>query len=416
MPSVRTLLTLVVCAAAASGLHASDPRDTELLEAARNGHVSAVRALLDAGANPAAKTDAGSTPLHLAARGGHLATAEALLDGGAQINAADTSGRTPLDEAEANGHSGLSRFLTDRGARQGAGGASGTGDPDRQLNPSLKLKTREAFEQAIGEPAVMLDSPNLCFFAPRRRAREAEIVFGYLVKAYDELHAIVGVHTEYKVAVYAFPKGDARGWGGTSNCSIEYDESNLDLAAQAEWTQYGVPHVSGYMEELAHSFVHATRAQFGWEMIGWSIGADVSQRIAGNPIVAEQIRRAREVQRQTYERYVANGCVLPDDIPANLCDRIHAWILRQCADEYGPRFWENFFTEIRAERRALHDAAAFGDADKIRNRRYRITVDCFNRLPGIRFKERLAASGISLRTDVKSLHPEQPGWNRRLAE
>lgn len=55
-----------------------------------------------------------------------------------------------------------------------------------------------------------------------------------------------------------------------------------------------------------------------------------------------------------------------------------------------------------------------GDADKIRNARYQITIACFDRLLGLDFEKTLGSNGISLTTDVKSLHPESPNWNRRL--
>ena len=35
---------------------------------------------------------------------------------------------------------------------------------------------------------------------------------------------------------------------------------------------------------------------------------------------------------------------------------------------------------------------------------------------GLNFQKTLRDSGISLTTDVKSLHPEAPGWNRRLTD
>lgn len=103
-------------------------------------------------------------------------------------------------------------------------------------------------------------------------------------------------------------------------------------------------------------------------------------------------------------------------MPPNKCDRIHAWILWRCAKDYGPSFWQDFFREVRKEAKALNDAVRLGEADCIRNARYRITVDCFDRLAGLDFKERLRKSRISLTTDVKSLHPEDPQWDRRLIE
>ncbi len=285
-----------------------------------------------------------------------------------------------------------------------------------ELKPSLKFKTLEAFGKEIKEPAILLNSEHVCFFAPKRKEKEAATVFQYLVAAYNELYLIVGVHTEYKIAVYAFPKGNPHGWGGTSLCSIEYDESNLDLEQCPEWTKYHRPHVSGYIEEMAHSFVATTKAQFGWEMVGWSLGVKVSQKIAGNPILSAQIQETRQKQQETVRRYANSEFALPQDIPGNKVDRIHAWLLWQCEREYGPNFWKDCFQEIRRQQKALKDAVHLGDQDEIRNARYQITVDCFDRLPGLNFKERLRNLNISLKTDIKSLHPQEADWNRRLTE
>ena len=69
-------------------------------------------------------------------------------------------------------------------------------------------------------------------------------------------------------------------------------------------------------------------------------------------------------------------------------------------------FWRDFFRETKKERARLRT----GDRDE----RYRITIECFDRLPGVDFEKMLQASGISLTTDVKSLNPTKPGWNRKL--
>lgn len=395
---------------------AQEPDDQSLLSAAKNGEGSTVQSFLDHGVSPKVKDKDGRTPLHLAAANGHRATAEVILRSGADINALDNAGKTPLDLAESGGHSALAEFLLSKGGKKLQGLAGSDSGGTRTLKPSLKFKTLEEFEKEIREPALLLDSPNVCFFAPKRREQEARIVFGYLAKAYDALYQIVGTHTDHRMAVYAFPKGNTNGWGGTSECSIEYDDSNLDLPNQPEWTRYKVPHVSGYIEEMAHNFVSATKVQFGWEMVGWSIGVEVSKKVAGNPILAADLRRTREGQEQTFTQYIKNGCVFPKELPPNQCDRIHAWILHQSALKYGPRFWADFFREVRRQKQALSDAVRLGDGDKIRNARYQITITCFDRLPSLEFKETLGASGVSLTTDVKSLHPEAPGWSRRLAE
>ena len=66
-----------------------------------------------------------------------------------------------------------------------------------ELKPSLKFKTLEAFHKEIKERAFLLNSEHVCFFAPKRKEKEAAIVFPYLIAAYNELYQIVGVHTEY---------------------------------------------------------------------------------------------------------------------------------------------------------------------------------------------------------------------------
>lgn len=410
---VSTLFAVVMCS---SLCRAQTINERGLLEAAKGGHVSTAQSLLDQGVSPDVTDTSGRTPLHLSAAYGHQATAEALLQSGANINSLDSSGRSPLDLAVSNGHSALGTFLRSKGAKRGRSRPAPASRSTRTVKPSLAFKTLGDFEKESGEPAALLDSAHLCFFVPKRREQEARIVLGYLVNAYDALYQIVGIHTKYKIAVYAFPEGNPHGRGGTSECSIEYDDSNLDLARQPEWTRYKVPHVSGYIEEMAHNFVHATKAQFGWEMIGWSLGAEVSLKVAGNPVLAARLRATREAQRRTFTQYVENSYMVPRELPYNLCDRIHAWILYQASSKYGPRFWPDFFRQVRSQRQALNDAVRLGDGDRIRNARYQITVGCFDRLPGLDFKKTLQANAISLTTDIKSLHPEDPDWNRRLGE
>ncbi len=284
------------------------------------------------------------------------------------------------------------------------------------IRPTLKFQTLKSYESECGEAGIMLDSVHVRLFAPKRKANEAKIIFEYLVKAYDELYNIVGMHTEYKLVIYHFPENNEHAFGGTSDYAIWYSHKNLDLELQDEWRKYKIPHVSGYIEEMAHNFVHESRAQFGWEMIGWSISAKVTQKIAQNPIHSNLVKTTRQGQQQTFKQYYDSGYVFPKNLPANQCDRIHAYILWLCESKYGPNFWPDFFKEIHKERVELLSAESLGDNDKIRNKKYQITIDCFDRLPGLEFKQVLNKFQISLTTDVKSLHPTDPGWDRKLIE
>jgi hypothetical protein len=281
---------------------------------------------------------------------------------------------------------------------------------DPPLKPNLKFPTLAAYEAEIAEPGELLQNEHLLLFAPKRKKKEADIIFRYLNNAYDELLKIVGEHAKYKIVVYHLPKG----WGGTGECVIEYDYGNLDFDKSDEWKKHRVPHVSGYIEEMAHNFVSATKAQFGWEMIGWGLGVKVAQKVAGNPIFNRQVQETRGQQARTYARYKALGYTFPQDVEANLCDRIHAYLLWQCEQAYGPGFWQDFFALVRGRRADLDAAANLAGDDAIRNERYRITVECFDRLPRLNFKKRLSDSNISASVDVKSLHPAEPGWNRKF--
>ena len=73
--------------------------------AAWKGHVEAVLALLDVGADVNAhnRNDHwGNAPLHAAAHGNQRAVAELLITRGADIHAQNAFGRTPLQETEAH--------------------------------------------------------------------------------------------------------------------------------------------------------------------------------------------------------------------------------------------------------------------------------------------------------------------------
>ena len=283
-------------------------------------------------------------------------------------------------------------------------------DPPPPLRTDLKWPTAEAYGKEIGEAGTLLQNDYVLLFAPQRKAKEAKIIFGYLTRAYDELYAIVGQHTKYKIVVYHLPKG----WGGTGECIIEYDYSNLDFEKSEEWKKHHVPHVSGYIEEMAHNFVSSTKAQFGLEMIGWTIGVKATTKVANNPIFQRELADTRAGQQKTFMRYQELKFTFPPDIEPNQCDRIHAYLLQQCEQRYGPKFWNDFFANIRAARPALDAAVNQKGDDNIRNERYRITVDCFDKLAKINFKRLLESNRISATVDAKSLHPTESGWDRKF--
>src|SRR5690242_7277516 len=69
---------------------------TPLMYAAREGHIDAAKALIDAGADVNAADKNVITPLFMAISNNHIEMARFLIDRGANINAVDWYGRTPL--------------------------------------------------------------------------------------------------------------------------------------------------------------------------------------------------------------------------------------------------------------------------------------------------------------------------------
>jgi ankyrin repeat protein len=98
--------------------------DTSLFDKIRASDLSAIKALLAAGADPNATDDSGATPLMYAAAVGSSETTAALLEAGANVNTAAADGTTPL--MWASGDAAKSRLLLDAGADINAEAKDGT--------------------------------------------------------------------------------------------------------------------------------------------------------------------------------------------------------------------------------------------------------------------------------------------------
>jgi ankyrin repeat protein len=89
--------------------------DLDVFDAAALGHVNQLEILLGLDPSLAATEGvAGTTPLHLAARYGHTAAARRLIDAGADPAARSDDGDTAADLARAAGHTELAAMLSGR--------------------------------------------------------------------------------------------------------------------------------------------------------------------------------------------------------------------------------------------------------------------------------------------------------------
>jgi ankyrin repeat protein len=109
----RLFPVVALCFACAGAAAAAD---TPLIDAARDGDLAAVRALLAQGAGVDATEGDGTSALHWASYRDDIETVGLLLDAGADVNAANDLGATPLWTAGQNGSAVMVRRLLAAGA------------------------------------------------------------------------------------------------------------------------------------------------------------------------------------------------------------------------------------------------------------------------------------------------------------
>ncbi len=116
-PRLRALVLAALLAQGAADAQTLGAHDFPIHDAARIGSGAKVQALLKA--DPAARdarTEAGSTPLHLAATNPDLSALKALIAAGADPNARDKEGATPLHMAAYTQNAKHAQLLLEAGA------------------------------------------------------------------------------------------------------------------------------------------------------------------------------------------------------------------------------------------------------------------------------------------------------------
>ena len=283
------------------------------------------------------------------------------------------------------------------------------GDLPRAMSPFLEIQSRKIFETVIGEPAVEIDSPFIRMYAPKRREGDARKVFAYLRRAYEVYYELTKQHTRYKVVVFPFPPECIYCFGGMDqkSCAIYYSFGLIDLVSEDNpfLKKYGVPRIGGVVSEMGHAFNGGSGVCFGMEADGDCISRYVVGKVAPDPRITKGMPDA--IVEPTMKRYIEGGYVFPVDIPKNLADRIHKYILMQCERRYGENFWPDFFKEVRKRQDRMQAAKDVDEA-------YRLTIECFDAMPGLEFKKLLREYHISLTTDCYTLVRQKDPWDRRL--
>ncbi|KAL9938263.1 hypothetical protein V8E36_002886 [Tilletia maclaganii] len=133
---------------------------TPLMSASSAGAVDYVRLLLENGASPTATNTRSLTSLHYAASKGHTDVGRALLEYGALINARDGAKQTPLHRAASAGKDAFVRVLLKPPPRR-----DGTAHEKTRVNPQDRLQNTPlhlAMESGHGSTAVVLIEEGGC--------------------------------------------------------------------------------------------------------------------------------------------------------------------------------------------------------------------------------------------------------------
>lgn len=148
--------------------------ETLLHLAAIKGDVEAVKELLDQGADPNLKDNAGWTPLHEACNLGHLAVVEVLASSGALLNTPGYENDSPLHDAVRNGHPAIVKLLLQLGASQNVLNLYGK----RPADYAVSLEMREIFLKASEgtQYANSSLSPSASLSAVSDRVRRDDVV------------------------------------------------------------------------------------------------------------------------------------------------------------------------------------------------------------------------------------------------
>ncbi|XP_043986803.1 BRCA1-associated RING domain protein 1 [Gambusia affinis] len=145
--------------------------ETPLHLAAIKGDVDSVKELLDQGADPNLKDNAGWTPLHEACNLGHLAAVKVLVARGALLNTPGYENDSPLHDAVRNGHAAIVKLLLQLGASQNVLNLHGKRPADYAVSQEMLAIFQEAAEGIQYANSHTSHSPSATISASSESAR-----------------------------------------------------------------------------------------------------------------------------------------------------------------------------------------------------------------------------------------------------
>lgn len=153
--------------------------ETPLHLAAIKGDVATVTELLDQGADPNLKDNAGWTPLHEACNLGHQGVVEVLVErGGVLLNTPGYKNDSPLHDAVRNGHTGIAMLLLQHGASQSVLNMFGLRPVDYAVSPEMQAILLAASEGPHPVNSPLSPPPSLNKASEGVRREEQVVVLG----------------------------------------------------------------------------------------------------------------------------------------------------------------------------------------------------------------------------------------------
>jgi hypothetical protein len=200
------------------------------------------------------------------------------------------------------------------------------------------VQSMAVYESRIGEVGLLLEDSNMQMWVPLRYETHSRVIFRYLQDGYAALKELFGDHDmSVKFSVEHYPEGSPYATGGTGALGgITYSYSNL-VDNTPEWNQYGIPHVSGYFEEMAHNFRFDIGPGFGfYEALGMMIGGEVALRVAWNPHIQQLADDGYRAFAATTAYYLEHNTGEPGVTENIYLTRILAHVFKtQVIDLYG---------------------------------------------------------------------------------